>query len=373
MRPPPGEGLPPTSDHEAPVAGHGPRSSKPLTAKRLIGRAVVVGVAGVALYLVLPKLAQVFASWPRLSSLSPIWIVGALLAESASFGCAFALQRLFLRTRGWFSVICAGIVGNAVTDILPAGDAVGGAVQFEMLRTAGIDADSAAGGLAASSMLGVGALLALPVFVLPAILGGSAVNRGLQRTALLGLGGFVLFAICGLIFFATDKPLAVFARVAQRVWNTLARPKRPLEGLDRRLLGQRDAIRTALGQKWRQAVFLTTARLGFDYASLLFALRATGSNPRPSLVLLAYAATGILAFLPLTPGGLGIIEAGLSSMLILAGVSPTQAFLATLAYRLCSYWLPLMAGPVAYFLFRRRYGAKAGPRHTGAPPSGTIK
>ena len=216
MRPRPGKGLPPTSDHEAPVAGHGPRSSKPLTAKRLIGRAVVVGVAGVALYLVLPRLAQVFASWPRLSSLSPIWIVGALLAESASFGCAFALQRLFLRTRGWFSVICAGIVGNAVTDILPAGDAVGGAVQFEMLRTAGIDADSAAGGLAASSMLGVGALLALPVFVLPAILGGSAVNRGLQRTGLVGLGGFVLFAICGLIFFATDKPLAVFARIAQR-------------------------------------------------------------------------------------------------------------------------------------------------------------
>jgi uncharacterized protein (TIRG00374 family) len=355
------------------VARQNGGSSKPLTAKRLIGRALVVGAAGVALYLVLPKLAQVLASWPRLSSLSPIWMVGALLAESISFGCAFALQRLFLRTSGWFSVVCAGIVGNAVTDILPAGDAVGGGVQFEMLHAAGVDADSAAGGLAAASMLGVGALLALPVFVLPAILGGSAVNRGLQRTAFLGLGGFVLFAVCGLIVLATDKPLAVFGRLAQRVWNTLARPKTPLQGFDRRLLEQRDAIRKALGEKWRQAVLLTTARLGFDYACLLFALRATGSDPRPSLVLLAYAATGILGFLPLTPGGLGIIEAGLSSMLILAGVSPTKAFLATLAYRLCSYWLPLMAGPVAYFLFRRRYGTKAAPRHAGVPPSGTRK
>jgi uncharacterized protein (TIRG00374 family) len=300
-------------------------------------------------------------------------MVGALLAESASFGCAFALQRLFLRTSGWFSVICAGIVGNAVTDILPAGDAVGGGVQFEMLQAAGINADSAAGGLAASSMLGVGALLALPVFVLPAILGGSTVSRGLQRTALVGLGGFVLFAICGLAVLATDKPLATLARIAQRAWNKLVRPGRRLEGFDRRLLDERDAIRTALGENWRQAILLTTARLGFDYASLLFALRATGSDPRPSLVLLAYAATGILGFIPVTPGGLGIIEAGLSSMLILAGVSPAYAFLATLAYRLCSYWLPLMAGPVPYFLFRRRYGTKARARHMGAPPSGTSK
>ena len=78
-------------------------------------------------------------------------------------------------------------------------------------------------------------------------------------------------------------------------------------------------------------------------------------------------------FLPLTPGGLGIIEAGLSSILILAGVSPSKAFLATLAYRLCSYWLPLMSGPVAYLLFRRRYGPKTGPRRTGTPPPGTSK
>ena len=326
----------------------------------------MVGAAGFTLYFVLPKLAKVLGAWPALSTLSPIWMVGALAAESVSFGCAFALQRLFLRTTGWFAVVCAGIVGNAVTDVLPAGDAVGGGVQFQMLEATGIDADSAAGGLTAASMLGIGALLALPIFTLPAILGGSPVNPGLQRTAYLGLGGFVLFAICGLIVLATDKPLAVFGRIAQRVWNTVARPKKPLQGFDRRLLEERDAIRTALGQKWRQAVLLTTARLGFDYASLLFALRATGSDPRPSLVLLAYAATGILAFIPITPGGLGIIEAGLSSMLILAGVSPSKAFLATLAYRLCSYWLPLLAGPVAYLLFRRRYRAPARPRQGGA-------
>jgi uncharacterized protein (TIRG00374 family) len=72
------------------------------------------------------------------------------------------------------------------------------------------------------------------------------------------------------------------------------------------------------------------------------------------LVLLAYAAAGILALVPITPGGLGIVEASLSGLLVLAGVPGSEAFVATLAYRLAS-WLSLLAGLVAYALFRRRY------------------
>jgi uncharacterized protein (TIRG00374 family) len=80
-------------------------------------------------------------------------------------------------------------------------------------------------------------------------------------------------------------------------------------------------------------------------------------RPNPSLVLLAYAVAGLLALIPITPGGLGIVEAGLSALLILAGVPGGDAVVATLAYRIISYWLPILAGPVAYFLFRWRYGA----------------
>jgi hypothetical protein len=69
---------------------------------------------------------------------------------------------------------------------------------------------------------------------------------------------------------------------------------------------------------------------------------------------------------PVTPGGLGIVEASLSGLLILAGVRPGYAVLATLAYRIASYWLPLLAGLLAYLLFRHRYGRPAPPaRHAG--------
>jgi len=341
----------------------------PLTFKTAARRALVVAVAGATIYLVLPRLAAVLGSWPQLSTLSPIWFSVAVAAELASFTCNFALQRLALRTRGWFAVVTAGLAGNAITDSLPGGDAAGAAVQFSMLTTAGFDTDTAVGGLTAFSLLGIGGLLALPVLILPAILAGAPASPGLLHTAALGVAGFALFAIFGAILLYTDRPLATVGRAAQGLRNWVTRGRRPpIAGLDKRLLTERDTIRTVLGENWWQAVLLTAGRLGFDYGCLLAALRATGTSPRPSLVLLAYSAAGVIALFPLTPGGLGIVEASLSGLLILAGVHPGDAFLATLAYRIASYWLPLLAGPPAYILFRHRYGRPAS-RPAGSGPT----
>ena len=337
----------------------------PLTWKTIVRRALAVAVAGAAIYLVLPALIAVFGAWPRLSTLSPVWLTISLAAELASFTCNFALQRMALRTRGWFAVVTAGLASNAVTNSLPGGDAAGAAVQFSMLTTAGFDTDTAIGGLTAFSLLEVGGLLALPLFALPAILAGAPVSPGLVHTALLGMAGLVLYAILGVIVLRTDRPLAALGRAAQSVWNRVTRGHRlPVTGLDKRLLAERDTIRAVLGSKWWQAVVLTACRLGLDYACLLAALRATAADPRPSLVLVAYSAAGVIALFPVTPGGLGIVEASLSGLLILAGVRPGYALLATLAYRIASYWLPLLAGPPAYLFFRHRYGRPVPRRAT---------
>jgi uncharacterized protein (TIRG00374 family) len=65
----------------------------------------------------------------------------------------------------------------------------------------------------------------------------------------------------------------------------------------------------------------------------------------------------VLGMIPITPGGLGFVEAGLVGLLALAGVAAAVASIAVLAYRLVSYWLPLPAGAVAAVLHRRRYAA----------------
>jgi uncharacterized membrane protein YbhN (UPF0104 family) len=266
----------------------------PLAWKAVVKRAAMVVVAGIAIYLVLPAITEVLASWPRLSTLDPRWFILAIGAQVAHFICTFALQRLALRTRGWFGVVTSQLAGNAITLIMPGGAAMGAAVQFRMLAASGMDVSSTVGGLTAFSLLGVGGLLALPVFALPVVLLGAPVDRGLVNAAILGAVGFVAFAAFGAVLLAYDAPMRWAGRVAQRLRNWILRKRPPLVGLDETLLSQRNEIRAVLGRQWWRALLLSSARLAFDYLCLLAALRATGSRPRPSLILVAYAAAGII-------------------------------------------------------------------------------
>jgi hypothetical protein len=341
----------------------------PLAWKTVAKRAAVVVVTGVAIYLVFPAITEVLASWPRLSTLNPWWFAVAVGAETAHFACTFALQRLALRTRAWFPVITSQLAGNAITLIVPGGAAVGAAVQFRMLATSGRDTTSTVGGLAAFSLLGVGGLLALPVFALPVILFGAPTNRGLVNAAVLGAVAFVAFTALGAIVLAYDAPLRWIGQLVQRLRNWVLRKRPPLQGLDTTLLQQRNDIRAVLGRQWWQALLLSAGRLAFDYLCLLAALRATGSRPRPSLILVAYAVAGIIGMIPITPGGLGLVEASLTGLLVLADVNSSQAVLATLTYRLASYWLPLCAGPIAYGLFRLRYRSRPSSPQTSVAPA----
>jgi uncharacterized protein (TIRG00374 family) len=339
------------------------QEAHPFPWKSVVTRAATVAIAGLAIYLVFPKITEVLDSWPRLSTLHPIWFIVAIAAEAAHFMCTFALQRMALRTKSWFAVITSQLAGNSISLIMPGGAAAGAAVQFRMLAQSGEGTTDTVGGLAAFSLLGVGGLLALPVFALPVVLFGAPVDRGLVNAAIFGAIGFVVFAGLGAVVLVTEAPLRWFGRVAQCARNVLLRKRAPLTGLDETLMGQRNLIREVLGKKWWQAVLLSAGRLGFDYFCLLAAVRATGSYPRPWLILIAYAVAGIIGLVPITPGGLGIVEASLTGLLVLAGVSLGNAFLATLAYRLASYWIPLAAGPIAYGVFKYRY------RHDRRPPT----
>ena len=75
------------------------------------------------------------------------------------------------------------------------------------------------------------------------------------------------------------------------------------------------------------------------------------------------ALAAFLGMVPITPGGLGFVEAGLVGTLSLAGIGTDQALLATLIYRLAAYWLPIPTGAVAYLLAARKYGR---PLHESA-------
>jgi len=322
---------------------------------RIAGRGLFLIVAFVSLYLLWPSLGQVFDQWRSLTQLKPQWIAVALGVEALSFVAVWELQRIALQTKQWFGVAMSQLAGTAFGRIIPGGAATAGALQYRMLVRSGLPGGRIASSLAAVSVLLFGTVLALPILSLPAILGGTPVASRLVHAAYLGAAVFVLLLAGGVVVFVWDRPLALVGRSIERGVNATLRRRRPVRDVDVRLLAERDILRTTFGRRWQGAVLASAGRCIFDYLALVACLRAVGAEPNPSLILLAYVAASFLAMIPVTPGGLGFVEAGLIGMLALAGVGATDAAVATLAYRLVSFWLPIPAGGGAWLVFRRRY------------------
>jgi len=327
---------------------------RPRTWKRA-RTALVLVFTGISLYVFLPSLLAVASSWRALEHVEWPFALLVLVCEAASFGCLWELDRIALRTCAWFPVVAAQLSGNAAGRILPGGGATATAFTVSMLRRAGIDSGEATAALGTSTLLQLATTLALPILALPAILGGAPVSHDLATAAYLGIAVLAALLAAAAAAFLYDEPLAVAGRAAQWLLNHTLRRRRPVSGLPQAFIAERDFIRTTVGERWRAATLAAVGNTGFDYLALLCALRAVGAAPRPSLVVLAYAAAELLALMPLTPGGLGFVEAGLVGTLTLAGVPAHEALTATLLYRLVAYWLPLPVGGVAYVLFRLRY------------------
>jgi hypothetical protein len=322
----------------------------------LVKRGLLLAITGVSLYLIAPALLEVFGAFDELDDISPLWFAGMIVPQVGSYACIWTVQKIAVRADRWAPVITSQLASNSFGRVVPGGVAAAGAMQYAMLVRAGVPAAAAASGMTASSLLLFGTLLALPLLAVPAIITGVAVDPRLSRAAVVGAVVFVAMIALGVSSVVWDRPLELIGRGAQSVRNRLMRKREPLTGLPRKLLRERDTVVQVLGDKWWEALLGAAGRWVLDYVTLLAALYAVGANPRASLVLLAFFTAQLLGTLPLTPGGLGFVEAGLTGTLALAGVGAGAAVVATLAYRLLSFWLPILAGAVAAIIHKRKYG-----------------
>ncbi len=316
--------------------------------------ALWLAVTAVSLYLVAPSVLEVLGSWEDVEQLAPGWLVVMVLTQAAALACLWALQRLAIHVDGWKPIVTSQLAGNALSKVAPGGGAVGAALQYRMLVASGVRGPSAVSGLTAANLLAFAVVLAMPVLAVPALFRGS-VDHDLLLFSVLGVGLFVVLVALGMVFLVADRPLGSVGRAIQRVRNRLRPRTEPLRHLPDRLMRERARILATIGPRWKSALLATVGRWAFDYLTLLAALAAVGVQARPGLVLLAFCAAQLLSQIPVTPGGLGFVEAGLTAMLVLAGVGTASAVLATFAYRLVSYWLPLPVGTAAWVVHRRRY------------------
>jgi uncharacterized protein (TIRG00374 family) len=324
-----------------------------------VGRVILLVVTGVSLYLLAPSIGEVFSAWDRLGDFNPLALPLVLLLETLSFACVWVLQAIALRTDRYDAVVLTQLAGNAFNRVTPGGGATGTAVQARMLADAGYDLTTAATAVTVQSLLVTAALVALPVLVIPGVVTGTQLPESLLQAAWVGAVVFVLLALVGTLLLATRRPVCMLGNFVARVANVFRRKRPKITGLGDRLLVERDAIRERMGSRWVEAVAAAVGRWGFEYLVLLLALYAIDAKPNPWSVLLAFVAASVLSMIPITPGGLGFVEAGLTALLVTAGIGADAAVAATLLFRLVSFWLPLPIGAVAGWWFRRRYPRRA--------------
>jgi len=329
----------------------GPGPPAPATSRRTwIWRGILVATGGLLLYGLLPQMVDLWSQVPRLRSIGWYALGGVAVLQLASWWCSAELDRVAL-PMSRFVAITASLASNAISRVVPgAGGALGVGVSYRMWTDGGADAGSAASAMAATTVMSLATLFALPVVTLVFALVGAPTPPSLALVALGGAVAFAMMFALGAALLFNDRFLGLTARLAASVARRFHRSVTASN-----VTNERNRLRVVLGARWPRALAMSIGIWLFDYLSLVAVLVALRASPRPSAVLLAFTGAKILAMIPITPGGIGIVEVGLTGMLSLAGVPAAEALLTTLAYRLVSYWLSLPAGLIAWWLYRRRY------------------
>jgi uncharacterized protein (TIRG00374 family) len=239
----------------------------------------------------------------------------------------------------------------AVSHLVPGGAAAGSTLGYRLLEQAGVQGGDAAFALATQ---GIGSAVVLNVLLWIALV-VSIPLRGFDplygTAAVVGaglIGGFSL-----LILLLTKGEVR-----AARVLRTVARHVPFLdEGTVHRLVHRlADRLRTLLGDRQLlfSAIGWATANWLLDAASLWVFVWAFGDRVGIDALLVSYGLANVLAAIPLTPGGLGVVEAVVTSTLVGFGTTRGVAILGVITWRLVNFWLPIPVGGVAYLSLRGR-------------------
>jgi uncharacterized protein (TIRG00374 family) len=303
-----------------------------------------------------------------LGRMSTGWLLAAILAEAASL-CSFALlQRRLLgagRVRvslGWMTSV--SLAALTIASSVPAGPAVSSIFLFRQYRRQKAD-DAVAGWVILSSL--VFASLGLALLASAGVLIAYSESAG--------------YDLIGVIFAVLALTVVVDAVVWQRRW--LARVAIWALELSRRLLGRprRDAVvivrgwmerLAAVRLDWHDLAFTIATGLGnwvFDCSCLALCFVAVGAPVPWHGLLLAYGAGQLASNLPITPGGLGIVENSLTIALVAFGGAQVATVAAVLLYRIITFWayLPLgWANWAALHLVERRHDRRLALRSQAA-------
>lgn len=311
-------------------------------------------------FLVVPKLVGASKHLDLLTRLKVGWLIAGVIFEVGSFLCyALLIRRLLPGGKpGLSKLVRIVLAASAISHVIPGGTIGSAGLGYRLLTTNGVEGTDAGFALATAAVGGAVVLNALLWLALIVSIPLAGLHPIYVVVALVGVLG--LFVATALIYTFTrgeERSVRVVRALGRRI---------PRVGADRleqivREIG--DSV-VELGHDrsmLRMVILWSGLNWLLDAASLWSFLAALGRLVDPFELFVAYGIGNVLAVIPVTPGGLGIIEASTGSLLVSFGIPASVATFGVLGWRLVNYWLPIPVGAGAYLSLRvpRGSGLKA--------------
>jgi len=325
-----------------------------------IGLAVIVGT----FVFVLPQFANYRQVWDAVKDLSWWWVV-VLLATVAVNMVTFAPPWMAaLPGLRFVPALKVTQASTASTYLAPGGPAVGVGLSATMLLAWGFTAGSVTLAVTLTSVWNQLSVFGFPVlaFVLLTFTGH---NGGALQT--VGEIGAVVFVVIAGSFAAG----LASGRVAARVGSTAVRladrllgiiHKGPVRWDERSFVRFRNRAVGLLRRRWHVLTLATIVGQLSVFLVMLACLRALGVGPEDVDLLEAFAAWSlarVIGSIPITPGGLGLVELGLATVLVGFGGNNAAVVAAVLLYRFLTIVPTLVLGAAAGATWRRHRRASA--------------
>ena len=306
---------------------------------------------------VLPKvtdLSEVWASARAMTGFEVATLVVAALWNLATYSFVWTAC---LPGLAYAQAAVASEASTSVANTVPGGSYLAIGLTYAMFHSWGFRRSVVTLALLISGVWNNFAKLALPVVALALLALGGQASAGRVTAGLAGIAALVgAVAIFALALRSEEMAARVgkrSARIASWLRRLVGRP--PVVGWDVAVTRFRSKTIGLLRTRWHWMTLATLVSHFSLYLVLLLALRHVGvgeSVVRWTEVLAAFSFARLVTAIPLTPGGLGVVELALTGALVAAGGDRAQVVAAVLVYRVLTYLLPIPIGVGAYLFWR---------------------
>jgi uncharacterized protein (TIRG00374 family) len=325
----------------------------------VVSTAVTVAVLVVVFVGIFPKVADYSQAWSSIQEMPAGYVVALVMATLVNLAVYVWPLQAALPGLGYGPGFVVRQTSFAISNAVPAGGAVGLAVQYGMLDSYGFGAGAAASAIAIVSVFNVFAILVMPVLGVLALLASGMVEGTYLLMAAIGTVAVGVAVVAFTVVLRSQHGARTVGRWADRLVDPLTRHLAHGRSVDltAKILDFRSSVVDAMQARWLQVTLSTLLLQLTSWAILLLALRGLEAGAGHATVtwnesLAAFSFARVASFIPITPGGLGTVDAALAALLTGYGATSSQALAADLVWRAATYVPQVLLGALTFLWWR---------------------